>query len=295
MKSYILRSLLFVPGHNERILHSAARGNADAIIIDLEDSVMPESNKAIARDLASRKIEDGLFKDRLVFVRINEEKKHYHLDAEAFAIPGVTGYVLPKVESPYDVTEFDKMVENLERARGLATSSLKIIPLIETTAAVIHAYDIAASCSRVIAMAFGSEDYLADLQGAYMPNSLTFTVPRALLAIAARAAKVIPIDTVYLDIANIDGFNFFALNSRYLGFEGTLILHPKQIPGAHKAYSPSEKEIEEAEQILKLSENAEAQDKGVAVINGKFVGPPLVKAAHKLLARHKLIQSTGKK
>lgn len=297
MKSYLLRSMLFVPGHNEKLLLSASRSNADAIIIDLEDSVMPESNKAIARELAARKVRDGLFRNRLVFVRINGDEKYFGFDVQAFGrLPLITGFILPKVKGPGNIREFDYLLGKTERVTRIRAKSLKIIPLIETTSAVLQAREIGLASDRVIAMVFGCEDYIADLDGSYHPgpSGPSFMVPRALLAMAARAAKVLPIDTVYTDIPNLEGFERFARNSRSLGFEGTLILHPKQIPIAHNAYSPGIKEIGRAREILRMSEKAEAQGKGVAIIDGKFIGPPLVKVAIKVLARDRLIQTRSK-
>lgn len=296
MKEYLLRSMLFVPGHSQRLLESASRCEADAILIDLEDSVLPETNKVIAREKSSRLIAEGLFEGQLVFVRINGSKKHFYLDIGTFVLPQVTGFMLPKVESPYDVKELDRILENLERARGLSSGFFKIIPLIETAAAVLSARDIAEASDRIIAMTFGCEDYIADIDGAYNvgPSGTSFEIPRTLLAIAARAAKVIPIDTVYIDLPSEIGFLRFVKESRKLGFEGTLTLHPKQVTIANEGYSPNEKEIQDAEETIKRFEEAQAQGKGVAMIDGKFIGPPLVIKARKVLRKKELIEQHDK-
>lgn len=292
MSKYLLRSMMFVPGHNERLLESAAKKDVDAVIIDLEDSVLPIKNKDIARKLSVSKLNEGIFNGKNVFVRVN--KDNLREDMATYVGTQITGFVLPKTESYYDLVGIDHTLDFLENSAGLSRKPLKLIPLIETALGVLCVQKITDASNRVIALTFGREDYIADIEGIYQDSDLesaAFQVPRTMIVIAARAAGLIPVDTVYPNIDDLDGFSRFVCKSRQLGFEGTLILHPKQVPIAHQAYSPSQEELQEAQEVFDLAARAEAENKGVAYFDGKFIGPPLIKAAKKIMARNQLIQS----
>ena len=287
----ILRSMMFVPGHNEKLLISASRSSADALILDIEDSVMPASNKQIARDMIREKVTSGLFGDIAVFARINDrESGHCLKDVYALTIQGIVGFVYPKATKGDDIYFFDKLLETIEYEKGFTPGTFKIVPLIETSAAVLNAQEICLSSDRVIAIAYGCEDFIADLEGIHDPSGRSLYVPRAIIAMAARATGVIPIDTVHINVHDLEELEENAKLARTLGFEGMLILHPKELELAHKYFSPSEKEIEDARGMLNLSAEAEEMGKGVAVFNGRFVGPPMVIQANKILERANLIK-----
>ena len=289
--SLLLRSMMFVPGHNERLLLSASRSRVDALILDVEDAVMPISNKQIARDMIREKVSAGLFKDFYVFVRINDrESGHLLKDLYALTIEGVFGFVYPKAYTGQDIYFFDKLLETIEAEKGLPRGKYKIVPLIETSAAVLNAQEICLASDRVVAIAFGCEDFIADLEGIHTEAGDSLFVPRALIAMAARATGVVSIDTVHIDVHNLEDFEKNVQLAKELGFEGNLILHPKEIEIAHKYYTPSPEEVEEAREMLRLSKEAEKQGKGVAVLDGKFIGPPMVIAAKKVIEKHTLIK-----
>lgn len=287
----LLRSMMFVPGHNERLLLSASRSFADALILDIEDSVMPVSNKQIARDMIKEKVSSGLFKNVKVFARINDrESGHCLKDVHALTIPGITGFVYPKAMRGEDIYFFDKLLETIEYEKGFSIGTFKIVPLIETAAAVLNAQEICLSSVRVIAIAFGCEDFIADLEGIHDHEGRSLYVARAMIAMAARATGVIPIDTVHINVHDLEDLEKTVKLARILGFEGMLILHPKELEIAHKYFSPSEKEVEDAREMLRLSEEAEKMGKGVAVLNGRFIGPPMVITAKKILETDKVIK-----
>jgi len=287
----ILRSMMFVPGHNEKLLISASRSSADALILDIEDSVMPASNKPIARDMIREKVTAGLFGDIAVFARINDrESGHCLKDVYALTIQGIIGFVYPKAMRGDDIYFFDKLLETIEYEKGFPSGTFKIVPLIETSAAVLNAQEICLASDRVIAIAYGCEDFIADLEGIHDPSGISLYVPRAIIAMAARATGVIPIDTVHINIHDLEELEKNIKLARTLGFEGMLILHPKELELAHKHFSPSEKEIEDAREMLVLFTEAEEMGKGVAVFDGRFVGPPMVIQAKKILERANLIK-----
>ncbi len=293
--SLLLRSMMFVPGHNEKLLISASRSSADALILDIEDSVMPVSNKQIARDMIREKVKAGLFKNFEVFSRINDrESGHCLKDVYSLTIEGITGFVYPKALRGEDIYFFDKLLETIEYEKGFPVGTFKIVPLIETAAAVLNAEEICLASNRVIAIAYGCEDFIANLEGVHDPEGKSLYMPRAMIAMAARATGVIPIDTVHIRVHDLEEFEENVKLARTLGFEGTLILHPKELEIAHRYFTPSEKEVEDAREMLRLSAETEEMNKGVAVFNGKFVGPPIVLAAKKIIERDKLVKQKEK-
>jgi citrate lyase subunit beta/citryl-CoA lyase len=296
MQNNLFRSLMFVPAHNDKLVLSSIRFDADIILFDVEDSVQPESMKQVARDNIIKYINEGLFKGRKVYVRVNDlQSGHVLKDLHQLTISGVDGFVCPKVKTDKDVYFFDKLLESIEYEKKYELGKFKIIPLIETAAAVLNAQDICFASKRVKAIAFGSEDYVTDMQGIHDKESVSLFTARNLIVMAARAANVIPVDTVYINVHDLEGLEKNLILSKNLGFEGMLILSPKQLPLAHKYYSPSDEEVEQAKEMLRMAEESEKEAKGVAVVNNKFVGPPLVERAKNLLKKHQMVVDKERK
>jgi citrate lyase subunit beta/citryl-CoA lyase len=195
----------------------------------------------------------------------------------------------PKSNKGEDIYFFDKLLETIEYEKNIPIGTFKIIALIETTGAVLNAQQICQASDRVVALAFGCEDFVTDLEGIHDPDGLSIFSARAQIAMAARANNVIPIDTVHIKVHDLDDLEKNLILAKKLGYEGMLVLNPKELPLVHKYFSPSEKEIDEAEEMLKMAHEAKEKGMGVAVMNGKFVGPPMVRAAEKLLFKHEMI------
>jgi len=283
--------MMFVPGHNEKLLISASKSQADALILDIEDSV-PANNKAVARNTIGANL--SRFKNFSVFVRINDiESGHCIKDVTVLTLPLVTGFVYPKATTGKDIYFFSRLLEALEYEKGFPINTFKIVPLIETASAVLNAQDICLASDRVIAIAYGCEDFIADLHGITLDQSLY--VPRTLIALAARATRVIPIDTVHTNVHDLIELESNARLARILGFEGMLILHPKEIEVAHKCFTPNESEVADAREILRLSNEAIKSGRGVAILDGKFVGPPMVLQAKNLLDMERKVNARAKK
>ncbi len=286
----LLRSMMFVPGHNRRLLESAVHSDADALILDLEDSVRPDDQKQVARDTIRAVLAEGLLAGRTVFVRVNDRESGQLLrDVLALAVDGITGFVYPKSHSGQDVYFFDKLLETVEAERGIPLGTFAVVPLIETTAAVLQALDICRASPRVAAIAFGCEDFVADLGGIHDDAGRSLYTARALIALAAKAAGVQAIDTVHIQVHDLAGLEENLQLARELGFDGMLVLHPKEIEIVHRCLSPSAAEVETAREMIRLYEEAERRQRGVAILEGRFVGPPLLLAARQTLARHELI------
>jgi citrate lyase subunit beta / citryl-CoA lyase len=280
----ISRSLLFVPGHNLKFMESAILSDADILLPDVEDSVQPISNKQLSRDLIISFVNDKKFNNKKVFPRINSPESGELLkDITQLTVNGIDGFMYPKSKNGNDIYFFDKLLESVETQKGFPIGTFKIIPLIETSAAVLNAQDICKASNRVIAIAYGCEDFITDLKGVHDINDTSLFVPRALIAMAARANGVIPIDTVHVNINDLDDLEKNLQVAKNLGFEGMLSLHPKELPLIHKYFSPSKNEIENAKRIIELYKESELNGKGVALFGNELIGPPMVKDAKNLL------------
>jgi len=285
--------MMFVPGHNNKLMHKSLESNADALILDLEDSVQPLSNKAMARETILHFAAEGMYEHRHVFPRVNDRDSGLLLeDISRLTVHSIDGFVIPKVCNAKDIVFVDLLLETLEYQKRFEIGTFKLVPLIETAAAVMNAMKICKASMRVIALAFGCEDFVADIEGSHGNHtpSRVLTTPRALIALACRANGVIPIDTVHIDVHDLADLKFSLALAKELGFEGMLVLHPKELDLVHQYFTPGDQEIEDAQEMIRLYEEAQKNNKGVAVVNGKFIGPPFVVAAKKLLSRKELIE-----
>lgn len=287
----LLRSLMFVPGHNEKLLKSAARSDADAILLDLEDSVQPPENKQVARATIANSVKSGAFSRTRVYPRVNDRESGYLLkDVTALSIDGIDGFMYPKAHTGQDIYFFDKLLETIEYEKGLPRGQFKIIALIETAAAVLNAQEICQASQRVVGIAFGCEDFITDIEGIHDKQEQSLFTARAMIAMAARANNVIPIDTVHINVHDLEDLEKNLVIAKNLGFEGMLVLHPKELPLAHQYFSPTPSEVADSEEMLRLYQEASKLNKGVALMNGKFIGPPMVANAKKVLRKHALIR-----
>ncbi|GHU68130.1 putative citrate lyase, beta subunit [Bacteroidia bacterium] len=287
---YLMRSLMFVPAHSERLMNSATKIDADVLLFDIEDSVQPFENKQIARDNILKYLEEGKFKNRTIFPRVNDRESGELLrDVYQLTVSGITGFMYPKSKKGEDIYFFGKLLETIEYEKGYPVGTFKIIPLIETTGAVMNIQEICSVCpNRVVAVAFGCEDFVTDLGGKHDPEGQSIFSARAQIAMGARACGIIPIDTVHIKVHDLEDLENNLILSKKLGFEGMLILNPKELHLCHQYYSPNEDEVTWAEEMIDLAENAVKEGKGVAVKDNKFIGPPMVKMAQKILQKHYL-------
>jgi len=289
MDNFLMRSLMFVPAHSDKLLLSASKSSADVLLLDIEDSVQPQRNKQIARDKVINYINDGLFRGRKVFPRINDRESGELLkDVTQLTLSGVTGFMYPKAKRGEDIYFFDKLLETVEFEKGFKKGTFKIIPLIETASAVMNVQEICTASDRVIAVAYGSEDFITDLGGIHDQEHVSLFTPRAMIAMGARASGVIPIDTVHVRVKDLEDLEVNLKLSVKLGYEGMLVLNPIELNLVHQYYTPSDEQVAHAQEILRSDKQAQEDGKGVAIINGKFIGPPFVAKAKKVLEKHKL-------
>lgn len=281
---------MFVPAHNEKLMDSALRRDADVLLLDIEDSVQPVENKQIARDNIEKYVKEGKFKNKIVFPRVNDrESGHLLKDVYQLTLDGIEGFMYPKSKKGEDIYFFGKLLETIEYEKKIPRHTFKIIALIETPGAVLNIQEICTACpERLVAVAFGCEDYMTELGGKHDLESQSIFSARSIIAMGAKANNVIPIDTVHIRVHDLEDLERNLIIGRNLGFEGMLVLNPKEIPLVHQYYSPSDEEVAWATEMLALSEEAVLQGKGVAVKDDKFIGPPMVKMAKNILKKHQL-------
>ena len=186
----------------------------------------------------------------------------------------------------------DRLLEVMELKNGIAPGTLKLAPLIETASAVTHINSIAFASRRLEALCFGGEDYLNDMDIVHAYQESAFVLPRAGIVNAARAAGILPIDTPYLKIADVEGFEVKCIEAYKNGFAGCLLLNPCQIEAANRAFSPEPEKVEYARKIIEVAGLADVEKQsGVAMLDGTMIGPPMKKCAQKVLEQHELIIS----
>ena len=206
-------------------------------------------------------------------------------DVAAVAVAGVWGISVGKVESAADISRISRTLEQNERASGLAPGSLKLIPWIETALAIVNCHQICSASERIVAVAFGGEDYTADLGVERLDDESNVVYARAAICNAARAAGVQALDTPWFRFRDDAGLETSCQASRRLGFKGRFAIHPAQIETINACYSPGEAEIDEARRIVAAFEEAERQGRGSTSLDGRVIDVPVVRRARALLAQ----------
>lgn len=284
---YLTRSLLYLPAHKDKLIQNAALSDADMLALDIEDSCQPIGNKQIARDNIVKYVSEGIFGEKAIFPRVNDRESGELLkDIYQLTISGVNGFIYPKSRCGQDIYFIGKLLETIEYEKHFPIGTFKLIPLIETTGAVANINDICEACpQRVIAVGFGAEDYMSDLGGLHDDAGNSIFVARAIIANAAKAHDIVPLDIVHMKVHDLEDLEREISVARRLGYEGKMIVHPKEIALCHKYFSPTGEQIEWAKEMLRLSEEAIKEGRGVAVKDNKFIGPPMVKMAQKIVEK----------
>ena len=289
--NYLMRSLMFVPAHNQKLLDSSVRRDADVLLLDIEDYV-PLCDKQQARDNIKAFVKRDDLNGKLIFPRVNDRESGELLkDLYQLTIEGVTGFMYPKATKGEDIYFLGKLLETIEYEKHIPIGTFKIMPLIETAGAIVNIKEICTACHRVCAITFGCEDYVSDLRGKHDPDGNSIFFARNEIVNAARATGVIPIDTVHIKVHDLEDLEKNLKVAKNLGFEGMLILNPKELPLCHQYFSPSEEEVAWAKEMVELADEAVREGKGVAVKEGKFIGPPMVKMAKNIMAKHNQIEA----
>jgi len=279
----LLRSLLFVPGNKENMLTKALGTQPDALVPDMEDSV-PDAEKAAARETIRAFLPRLAAAGPLLIPRVNAlDTPWIEDDLEAVVDPHVFAISVGKIRTPGDVLKILDLIAALERRRGLPEGRIGLLPWIETAEAIVRCYEILAADSRIIATAFGAEDFTNDMGIERLDDETQLDYPRSALAIAARAARVPALDTPYFKLRDPDGLAANALRAKRLGFKGKFAIHPEQIDALNASFSPSAAEIADAERIVAAYEEAERAGRGSTSLGGRVIDVPVVKRARAVL------------
>ncbi len=279
----VLRSLLFVPGNQPRMLEKALQLTPDAFVPDMEDSV-PAEEKANARTVVASFISRLSETGRPVVPRVNSlDTGLIADDLEVVVGPDIFGVSVGKVRSSDDIEEVSRILEALEGKVGLEAGRIKLIPWVETAMAVVNAYSICAASRRVVAVAFGAEDFTNDMGVEHQGDDSVLAYPRSVTGVAARAAGVLALDTPYIGYKDPEGLRRDAGTARKFGFQGKFAIHPAQIGVINEVFSASAAEIEHARRVVAAAEEAERGGRGSTSLHGQAIDAPVVERARSLL------------
>jgi len=285
------RSFLYVPANREKFLEKALALPSDAFIFDLEDSV-PAAEKANARtgvrDYAPK------IADNRVWVRVNGlETGMAEADLEAtIGVKGIAGVFLPKVESRDEVMRWDGMIGALEKARSLAVGSTRLVLSIESAKGVLNAYDMSIVAARVASLSFGGAqdgDLNTDLGCVWSIDGPEMLHARCHTLLCARAARFdTPLDGVFSNVRDAEGFEKDTALSRRLGYRGRKLIHPSQIEPCNRLYAPSEAELDFYSRVLEAFDKALAQGSASTTVDGKMIDVAMANAARRVLLERRL-------
>jgi citrate lyase subunit beta/citryl-CoA lyase len=290
LRDRLRRSRLYLPGSEPKYFINAGLHGPDAIILDLEDSVH-HAEKDAARILVRNTLRAVDFGGCERMVRINQLP--LGLQDLAEIIPEAPDLILiPKVETPEQVGEADRLMRELKVSHGI-DRSIWLMPILESALGIENAFAIGTVSPNVCALTIGLEDYTADLGVAKTLEGDESQYARARVVNAAKAAGLQAIDSVFSDVADLAGLRYWGEHSRALGFEGMGCIHPSQIPVVHEAFAPTQSEIEKALKIVAAFEEAQQRGLGVVSLGSKMIDPPVVARAQKLVARAKAMGRIG--
>ena len=278
-----LRSLLFVPGNAANMLDKALGFRPDAYVPDMEDSV-PDSEKDNARQVIRSYLPKLSAAGPWVVPRVNALNSGLiEADLAAVVGPWIGGVSVGKIQSVDDIRAISEIIAGLEREAELPASTIRLIPWIETALAVVHCYAICRASPRIVAVAFGAEDYTDDMGIERSEDESEIAYARSTVSIAARAAGVTALDTPYFRFKDQQGLRANALAAKRCGFKGKFAIHPAQIETINDAFSPSEAELEHARRVVAAFEEAERAGRGSTSLDGKVIDVPVFKRARALL------------
>ena len=280
------RSYLYAPGSRPEVLPKAAAAGADAVVLDLEDSVAPTA-KVRARDSVRAFLREAPPTRRSgpeLHVRVNRDGEGWdRADVDAVILPSLAALRLPKSEHPDALRRLDDFLGVREADLGIPVGSIGLYPTIESALGATRVRALALASSRVVRFVFGASDLLADL-GAVGDDDLATLYLRSQLVVESRVVGVgPPVDSVHTDIGDGEGLALAARRARSLGFHGKSLIHPRQIAVVHEAFRPTVAEVAAARRIVVEASNAAGEGQGGITVDGAFVDPAIVARARAVL------------
>jgi citrate lyase subunit beta/citryl-CoA lyase len=275
-----MRSVLYVPGISERMMLKARESAADALALDLEDAIAPEQ-KLEARALVARLLREVDWGGKDVFVRINALATGYGLeDARTIAADGAAGILIPKVESPDEVTTVGQVLTD---QRGARAERNKLLCLIESPRGVLASREIATASPMVVGLIFGAADLVRETGMVLTEGEPELLFARSHTLLAAKAARVKAIDAPHFVIADPEGLRRASQAARRLGYDGKTVIHPSHLAIVNEVFAPTAEQIAEAERIVAAMESAHAEGRGAISLDGRLIDQVHLATARKLL------------
>lgn len=277
----LLRSLLFVPGNNQRFLEKAKTLSVDIVCFDLEDSVPLEEKKS-TRNIIKEALGKRTEYQAEIYVRTNSPVSGLiGEDLIAIVQKGIDGIVIPKVNNAGEIKKIEKALANLEKKRRL--KPIELMASIESAEGVVNAYSIASSSKRVSSLIFGVFDLLNDLGIEYTKQAEGAKYARAKIPIDARAAGKYALDAIWQDLNDEAGLEQDCIMAKNLGYAGKTIIHPNQIQTTHRIFYPTSSEVEWAKKVIDAYVSAKKKKKGATKVEGKMIDEVHFKRAQTLL------------
>lgn len=286
--------MLFVPATSDRFVASAIRTPADALQIDLEDSVAPDQKETARLRVAA--IADGFAEAKYdVLVRVNRPWRQLVRDLEASVRHSVHAVTVPKVPDASTVRAVVEILADLESSAGLPIGHTQIVAMIEDADGLHNMAEIAAAHSRVRGIIIGAEDLAVSMRMAVSEDSLY--MPNVMAVVAARRAGISPIGFVgsVADFADEEAFRRKVQRARLLGFEGAFCIHPKQVPIVNQAFAPDPDEVEHAEALLAEFDKQKKDGRAAFAFKGRMVDLPVVEQARIVIARNRAIRQLNER
>ena len=295
----MLRSLLFVPGYTDMLEKAWKRcQKADAIIPDLEDSV-PEQEKENARKAVCEflsKVEQT-HSSPLLIPRVNSFfSPHFSEDVESVLASGgkkLYGISVGKVDTAEEMASISEFISRAEKKSGVKEGSVKLVPWLETAKGIVNAFPISSSSPRIVGVAYGADDYRADMQISRSAEEAS-RFARHCISVAARAAGVLALDTPWVAIKDIAGLDKYVSETKDMGYKGMFAIHPSHLDNLNSGFSPSREEVEGAIKIVEAFEEAVRQGKGSTSVDSKMVDIPVYRRSKRLLQIAKQMESKSK-
>jgi citrate lyase subunit beta/citryl-CoA lyase len=289
----IYRSFLFAPGNHPRRVEKALSLDVDAVILDLEDAcpiVEKKATRAVVTAACRRP------RTCLGYVRVNATTTEFgYGDIVAVVQKGVDGIILPKLESADEIRAVDWVISNLEKERELPIGTFDVIPIIETGKGMANIRAITAAGTRVKRIAFGAGDFTLDMGIAWSRTETELLPYRSKCVLASRAADIeAPIDTVWVDLKDPEGFMNSTRHIKALGFQGKMCIHPDQVLVVNEILSPAAADVEWSHKVVQAFEAAEKAGSASIQLDGKFIDYPIVYRARRVLEASQRIAARGK-
>jgi len=279
----MLRSLLFVPGNKSNMLEKALGLTPDAFVPDMEASV-PAAEKANARETIAKFLPRFAALGLPVIPRVNSlDTEWIEADLAAVVGFGLFGISVGKVRNAGDISTVSQLIGDLERRAGLHVGTLRLLPWIETAEAIVNVSAICRASERIVAVAFGGEDFTNDMGVERLEDEIQIAYARQALCVAARAAHVLALDTPYFKLRDPEGLRDSSLRAKSIGFKGRFAIHPEQLDALNECFSPSAQEIAHAERVVAAYDEAESRGRASTSLDGWVIDVPVVKRARALL------------